>query len=486
MKKVLFFASAIALMATACGPDQGGQTDQPNWDEITEDGFYLSGAATGAEGVTVEWAMAAGLNEVDGTNRDGMYEKYAWLEANKDFELVYHAAGVNTRYSSALEDTIDGNDGNHAEHPTILFKRGKLVIGSEAPAMQVAETGMYHIVLDLNNAGDLAEAQIVLAPAEWGVRGDLNGWGFTAGEMSRAEDGTITYTWTEQTLKAAQKFKFAYGHGWKIQLDDAGKVKANTNLGWTSDSDKTLLQGGADIVASASENGIYKITLTYKNAGYAHGNSFTYSIEKTGDVEVLVPEHMYINGGVFGGEKWDWTAETIVEMTPVNGVDGSFWAVRYLPAGAEFKFSDVKAWDGDNFGLDADGNKVGANCKVEEAGLYLFVINATPTVTTGYVKPATVCGLDAAFGGWEATNAGQVPYTVNADGTASITTTAAGVFRSFAQIEGVDAWRSEFSVLDGKIVYRGNGGEFNADTAMTVEAGKTITLDFNAGTATIQ
>ena len=40
----------------------------------------------------------------------------------------------------------------------------------------------------------------------------------------------------------------------------------------------------------------------------------------------------------------------------------------------------------------------------------------------------------------------------------------------------------EFVVLNGKIEYRGNGGD---QERATVGAGKTVTLDFNAGTGTI-
>lgn len=57
---------------------------------------------------------------------------------------------------------------------------------------------------------------------------------------------------------------------------------------------------------------------------------------------------------------------------------------------------------------------------------------------------------------------------------------------AFAKIEGVDAWKSEFSVFEGKIVYRGIGGDFKAENAVSLTAGQAVTFDFNAGTATIQ
>jgi hypothetical protein len=44
-------------------------------------------------------------------------------------------------------------------------------------------------------------------------------------------------------------------------------------------------------------------------------------------------------------------------------------------------------------------------------------------------------------------------------------------------------WKWEFNIYDGKIVYRGGG---NDQAAVPVEANKTVTLDFNAGTGSIQ
>ncbi|MPN40763.1 Outer membrane protein SusF [bioreactor metagenome] len=68
-----------------------------------------------------------------------------------------------------------------------------------------------------------------------------------------------------------------------------------------------------------------------------------------------------------------------------------------------------------------------------------------------------------------------------------ITTTASGELRLYANSSGStvggDWWRMEFVILNGKIEYRGNGGD---QDRVTVAAGKTVTLDFNAGTGTIQ
>ena len=87
------------------------------------------------------------------------------------------------------------------------------------------------------------------------------------------------------------------------------------------------------------------------------------------------------------------------------------------------------------------------------------------------------------FGGW---NAGQYPFV--ADGNVmKLTTTNAGELRIYANASaagvGGDWWRMEFVILDGKIAYRGNGGD---QTRATVAAGKTVSLNFNNNTGTIQ
>ena len=75
------------------------------------------------------------------------------------------------------------DDGNllspYEDNPKTGISKGQLVVGDTAPAMKVSETGLYHIVLDLNQANDLAFPQIVVAKADYGVRGGMNSWGFS-------------------------------------------------------------------------------------------------------------------------------------------------------------------------------------------------------------------------------------------------------------------------------------------------------------------
>ena len=185
MKKIFYFISALALMAgfTACTEKEG----DVDLDNIVLDGFYVYGEATGAgSSILAKNAMSAGSNEVEKKVRTGMFEKYIWLEANKDFSLVENSAGNKTFYGADLVEVNYGYDEadptckNFADNPNMKIQQGLLIIGQDAPAMQVKETGLYHIVLDNNANGDLPEgAQIIIQKADWGVRGGMNGWGFT-------------------------------------------------------------------------------------------------------------------------------------------------------------------------------------------------------------------------------------------------------------------------------------------------------------------
>ena len=108
MKKIIYFFSALALMAgfTAC---EKPNNDGPNFDNIVLDGFYVYGEATGTNEILATNGMAAGNNEAaEGKPvRVGMYEKYIVLEAGKDFYLTLNEAGESLRYSAELQDIVD-------------------------------------------------------------------------------------------------------------------------------------------------------------------------------------------------------------------------------------------------------------------------------------------------------------------------------------------------------------------------------------------
>ena len=450
---------------------------------IVLDGFYVYGDATGnGDKVLSVNAMSAGYNEVDKAARAGMYEKYIYLEAGKNFSLIENQGGNKKFYGAELEEVNYGYDAenpdnckNFEDNPNMLIQHGKLIVGESAPAMQVKESGLYHIVLDNNTVGDLSEGQIIIQKADWGLRGGMNGWGFTKGEAEVKTDGSIVYTWKDQELASKGEFKFASCHGWKINLDEDGTVKAEVSLGLNNDGVFSTPAGNI----SVEKGGLYDITLTYKAAAGAIEKSFSYTVTLT--QESTLPETCYIIGATFGD--WNWENESVVSMIPAHSEPGVFWAIRYIAANDPFKFCAQKAWNGDFTGLGTDSgySVVNSNCVVAESGIYMIEVDFKNNIVM--INPAEVYGMGDCFGNW---NEGANPFAVEGQALA-VTATATGNVRSYAKsfLEGTvgNWWHREFVPVDGKIVYRATGDD---PQAVNVADGQKVTYDFNAGTATIK
>ena len=479
MKKLSSFLCGLAvvgMMFTSCdGGTTGGGTVT-----IVEDGFYVVGEASAIASLEAEGAevaiMANGTNEnASNAAREGMYEKYIALEGGKPFQLVLKEGATETVYGAELaEVALSGN-----EQPEITVQRGKMV---ENTTMQVPADGLYHIVLDLNLDGSLEDKLILVAPVEWGVRGGMNGWGFTAGTRSEFNKTTMTYTWEGQALAANGEFKFAYGAGWKIELNaladatdanDERYIKANTNLG------ANCLPGGDNI--KVADAGTYTITLTYTLAQGAIANSYKFETTLTAKDET--PTEMYMIGQDFGA--WTWDNPGVVALTPVNGKSGEFWTIKYFTAANGFKFCPKKEWNGDftSLGEDAGFTVADGNCFVAEDGLYMVYVNLADNKLT--IEPAAVYGIGDCFGGWDA-KMEAAKFAVSEDGKAlTMTVPAAGNLRIYAESTAAtsDWWTREFNVFEGKIEYRGNGGD---QAPVAVTAGQVVTLNFADNTGSIQ
>ena len=201
------------------------------------------------------------------------------------------------------------------------------------------------------------------------------------------------------------------------------------------------------------------------------------------------PSDLYMTGSEFGN--WFGDQSGVVHMVPVNGTPGSFWCIKYFHANQGFKWAPQPAWEGGDF-ADLPNGTTGytvssGNAVVDADGLYMVYIDMNAGTIT--IESAKIYGMGNCFGGW---STATYPFTVNSDGTASITTSAAGELRMYATSSALsdsstptvgDWWRMEFIILDGKIVYRGNEGD---QTRVSVDADKTITLDFRNDTGTVK
>ena len=325
MKKFCIFAAALvaAFTFTSC-------EEKPNGPDLNAlpNGFYVSEAGVD---LIEENAMDQGINEVDQTARTGMYEKYIVLEAGKKYEFVNKKGANADKYGATLEygETLIVTD--NTEVPGY---KGSL---AENATVEVTETGLYHIVLDFNEDGNLSDvggAQCIIVPVVWGVRGAMNGWGFTAGE--KAAD---SYKWEWNcTIETAGAFKFAHSNAWKINLDIANLVKANTNLG------ADCLPGGADIPLERAE---YKITLEFVGPAATTQESYKCTVEKTGELPVLDPStFVYSFIGTVNG---NWDTDTDFAFVSKDGEHYVFEAKNLDLAAGEFKIRFGHDW-AKNFG----------------------------------------------------------------------------------------------------------------------------------------
>ena len=363
-------------------------------DCLTEDGCYVVGDACPIKSIYEQGAMllqmAQGINEVlmdldklswEESKRDGMWEKYIWLEANKEFELIMKEGNDLTHYGAQLSKQALSTDWED-----IIGYKGNI---RQKQKMMVSETGLYHIVVDFNKDGALelvGGAQIIIVPVTWSVSGCMNGWGMTEGEVYVKSASEIVWTWEEQVIDNGQYNNFRFRDAmssWKIRLDDAGVVKAHTNLG------ENGRNGANDIYAE--DRGIYTIKLNYNLAAGDIENSYSYELIKTSDINALdysdcvlevVGSAVVNQDGAYPDETWSWGNVFPMGTPSVNGHIYTWEVVVELAAVDGFK---VRTKDYQNQGdipyFDIGMGGGGANAYVEEPGLY--VVTAVVDALTG-------------------------------------------------------------------------------------------------------
>ena len=322
----------------------------------------------------------------------------------------------------------------------------------------VAEDGIYLVHVDMKNE------KVHVEPARvYGIGGCFGGWTEEMEGALFAADG--------KTLKATVQ---AAG---ELRMYVASAI--STSDWWTREF--IILDGRIDYRGDDEGQGDQaRVNVLAGQTVTLDFNAGTGSIAGEGEAPAL-PETMYMIGDGIGG--WDWAGDYIVNMTPVNGKAGQFWAIRNIEAGKGFKFSPEKAWGSDFFSLGEDIGFTTAdgNCFVAESGVYMVYVDCDAKKIC--VEKAKVYGIGDCFGGWD--QGMETALFAEADGKLSATVAAAGELRMYAasSIATSDWWTREFIILDGKIAYRGNGGD---QERVSVTAGQKVTLDFNAGTGTIE
>lgn len=324
MKKFGIFVAALVAAVTFTSCD-GNKTNGSDLDALPN-GFYVS--EVGVDLIEAN-AMDQGINEVDQTARTGMYEKYIVLEAGKKYEFVNKKGAAADKYGAALEEAQLTTEGSE-----VAGLKGDLV---ENSTIEVKETALYHIVLDFDVDGTLSEVggpQCIVVPAKWGVRGGMNGWGFTPGEVVADNK----WEWKDCKFETDGKFKFDYSGGWKINLDIANLVKANTNLG------AGLVPGAADIEV---KRGVYTITLEFVGPAATTAESYEYNVELTQSLEAIDPSTIIYS--FIGTVNGNWDTDTDFAYVSNEGDHYVFEAKNLDFAAGAFKIRCNHDW-GKNFG----------------------------------------------------------------------------------------------------------------------------------------
>lgn len=208
---------------------------------------------------------------------------------------------------------------------------------------------------------------------------------------------------------------------------------------------------------------------------------------------IEIPKKLYI-----GGDFCEWNWDNTLEMVPVNGVEGKFWRLIFIPENSSIKLSQTSTEEtsagfaettiNDNYEAVVTDNsgKIGFT----KGGWYLLVVKAAIEgaelrYTMDINEPAVYLFGPAIGDKWAPEEALKFTVPQVADEFfVSPAFTNAGEVRACVIAEDKDNWwKSEFMVFNNKLEYRGNGGD-QARVQGTV--GQKLYINFTAGTGKIE
>ncbi len=468
MKKMIRYMSALLLLFVTIT----GCEDNANWTIVTDvqPGTYISGDATVYSSVAPAAAFTAAAIDGDDTGITGMLSKYTWLKAGGQFVI-------------AIADA-EGNVTNYGKGIDVSGQTTALAAG--AAGYTIPEDGLYFLILNSN------QKQLTILPVKWGIIGSATAGGWDSETVfSKVEfiESTYKVIYTGNFVMSKNEMKFRFNQTWGVSIpyDGSKNVTIHTNMGATAagvsltTASVELKAGGDNLAVGSTAN--YEVTMTFD----LRSSKFTGSAVMGDPIAPTYPDKLYMVGDAYRGWPGEWL-DVANELIPVNGTEGHFWTVVYLKAGG-FKFAPNLAWSGD-FGIaqtntDAVGEytKGGNNINVKTEGYYQIHVNLVDEKISITV-PQVILKGDAASGGWDSSMATDA-FTVNNPEKVLVSPAFAkdAELRMCVVLPNIDWWRSEFIVLDGKIAYRGNGGD---QQRVNVKAGGTVTLNFDAGTGQIK
>ncbi|MGZ2369736.1 SusF/SusE family outer membrane protein [Ancylomarina sp. YFZ004] len=407
-----------------------------------------------------------------------------------DALMAYGKDNVFTKYLKLTKDELfkfsdkqgsDGFDYNFGKFATL--SENIEAAGDDAGNFKFTdETGWYAVT------ADFVSSKLTIAPYIFGsatytfdypnvyLAGDYNAtdaaWSPETGPaFTRKSEGVYTI---ETVIKDGALLKFVGQQSWGDL--DWGNLGGDGNIGIAGPkgTNGNIKFDGADKA--------YTITLDL--------NKGIYSIEAV----PVFPTELYINGSFV--TDWNWADDAILEMIPVHSNPHLFWKIAWFDADALLKFNSAKDWNGNDFGktgdtADADGvwNKGGDNIPTGAEGYKMIVVNLL--ANTIQITDPVIYAQGSAFGNW---NGGEFLFTTDpadtnilvspaavADDNARMYVTATTLTNNDGN--SVDWWQAEFSVLSGKIEYRGTGNDL---PGAPITTGQKVKLNFSTESGTFE
>lgn len=321
-------------------------------------------------------------------------------------------------------------------------------------------------------------------PDGYYIVGDFTGWtGDDAKLMTKDAANENLYT-LEAEIESTSNFK----------IFPASAINGNTidwdkAMGSSVDGDDT----GDNFVAWSHVGAINTVLKGRIKISFdAYNYRFTIK-DNSAPTELYMTGSAY-NWGTPAGDPNAWKA-----LVPVNGTKGAFWGIFYFGADEQVKFAPQAAWGGDFGYIDAISQEskdlaglsdVGGNLKIGKAGWYLVYISVVgDDKVIEFEKPNVYLMGDTSYDGWNSQLVEQDLFIVpaTADGEfVSPAFLANGEVRICVNPKALstsDWWKTEFIVLDGKIAFRGNGGDQERVQGKTEQK---VYLNFGNGTGRIE
>ena len=256
-----------------------------------------------------------------------------------------------------------------------------------------------------------------------------------------------------------------------------------------SGSKKETLESNSGKAITIEKAGKYIITVNME--------ALTYKVKR-------VPS-LFLTGSEYN---WGKTESDWKQLIQYNGSKETYWTMIYFSEGEQFKFAPQADW-GDEFGDQATiEDNAGAgivsaggkdhNLKVGKAGWYLLRVTNGNERKLEVCKPEVYLVGDVIAGGWGAgwednakTDANKFTAPTTKNGLfVSPKFANSGNLRMYVNFPDTgykdpnnNWWKSEFNVIGGNIVFRGNGGDLQP---VAVEANHQVELNFTTGKGEIK